>query len=356
MTRGILQYPWDDDARAALQLNTQAGVFVRPAFGVFSEFPSTTPKWTGRGTGGREPDFRETMARLFIQLDADEVDRFLASVNQSVHDDGESAALAAVLAGAGTADRGTGYIDFLLQNVQMPQQEKAQVVETLADNYVIYYFGAAATPWSFSGVALNTFEDDQGHNLFRMYRDMMRGTQLARRRKLLRIRFNGMIVAGSVMNLNLGLESENEMSMPFSFQLMPKSVTLLPNLSSGLVVLPDAVSDPSFNNVVDRETGVSGAKPLAAPAAPPVTGAAPTETTTPENEASGLTTTVVLSPTQQAQATLGATFTNTSNSAAEAAAALDAIANVGLDFDETAAVAPRPSPLFRTEYVRGRTP
>lgn len=282
--RGILNKPWGVDVTAAQNLSMQSGAQVRPARGVFAEVPSVTPKWAIRGVGGAEPDFRETMARMFIQLNASEVDRFLVSVNMAAKDHGESAALAAVLAGAGTRDRGTGYIDFLLQNVQMPFQEKAQVIETLADNYVIYFFGAAAVPWTFSGTCFNTVEDDQGVNMLRMYRDMIRGTQLARRRKLLRVRFNGMIVSGSVLGLSLGLEAEGETHMPFSFQLMPKSITLLPSLDFGLVVLPDAISDDSFNAGVDQGTGVTAARPVSAPGVI-LAGAATTDTTAEENEA-----------------------------------------------------------------------
>ena len=120
--------------------------------------------------------------------------------------------------------------------------------------------------------------------MLRMYRDMIRGTQLARRRKLLRIRFNGMIVAGSVMNLNLGLEADGETHMPFSFQLLPKSVTLLPSLDFGLVVLPDAISDDSFNAGVDQATGVTAARPVGPPGVT-LAGAAPSEATPEENEA-----------------------------------------------------------------------
>lgn len=284
MARGILNKPWASDVSAAKALTSKSGATVLPARGVFAEVPSFTPKWAGRGTGNTEPDFRQSMARMFIQLNGNEINRFITSVRAHANDHGESATLASVLAGEGTSDRGTGYIDFILQNVQMPFQEKAQVVETLADNFVIYYFGAAAVPWTFAGVCINTIEDDQGINMLRMYRDMLRGTQLARRRKLLRIRFNGMIVAGSVMGLNLNLEAETEVSMPFSFQLMPKQLTLLPNLDFGLVVLPDPTSDPNYQATTEISTGVHGG-PVAAAPGTTLSGAAALSDVGDENEA-----------------------------------------------------------------------
>lgn len=235
--------------------------------GVFSEFPSSTPKWLGR-QGDAHVDFRETMARMFILLDANERERFLASVDmhsKGQQDQGESRILAAVLAGR-DKDEGKGYIDFLLQQADHQFQEKSQIVETLADNYVVYYFGQAAVPFSYSGTVLNTFEDDQAINMLRIYRDMIRGTQLARRRKLVRLRYNGMIVAGSVMNLSLGLSADPETSMSFSFQLLPKSVQLLPNPDFGVVSIHEPVGvDPFYLTQVDTPTKVRAGSPVAAP-------------------------------------------------------------------------------------------
>jgi hypothetical protein len=240
----VVNFPLNgNDVSVARDLAQAAQLTREPtAVGVFSDYPAATPKWAGRGLpGGAERDFRNTMARLFVELDEKERDKFLASVDLSAPDahSGESRILASVLAGPRDAKRGTGYIDFLLQDLQMPFQEKTQVVETLADNYVIYYFGQAAVPFTLSGTVLNTVEDDQAINMLRIYRDMIRGTQLARRRKLLRLRVNGMVIAGSALSLSLGLGAESEMYLSFSMQVMPKTVTLLPNAEFGVAVLLD---------------------------------------------------------------------------------------------------------------------
>jgi len=258
---------WDDGQRLKQTNNLARNPAPR---GVFSEFPSATPKWLGK-LNGAQVDFRDTMARMFILLDANERERFLASVDNShrghgMSDQGESKILASVLAGRGK-DEGKGYIDFLLQQADHPFEEKAQITETLADNFVIYYFGAAAVPFTYSGTVFNTFEDDQAINMLRIYRDMIRGTQLARRRKLLRLRYNGMIVAGSVMGLHLGLSADPETSMSFSLRLMPKSIQLLPNPDFGVVQVHDRVGiDPYFLKTKDEPTNVRGARPIGAPA------------------------------------------------------------------------------------------
>ena len=263
------QAQFTTDYNAAVQVK-DVDELARPAYprGVFSEFPSSTPKWLG-SRGERAVDFRETMARMFIQLGEKERKRFLDSVDNSKRsngpsDAGESRILASVLAGTEKTG-GKGYIDFLLQQADHPHQEKSQVVETLADNYVVYYFGQAAVPFSYAGTVLNTFEDDQAINLLRIYRDMIRGTQLARRRKLLQLRYNGMIVSGSVMNLSLGLTADPETSMSFSFQLLPKFVQLLPNPDFGVVAVKNYVSvDPFYQPKDVQPTNVTAGKPVGA--------------------------------------------------------------------------------------------
>lgn len=283
MARGIVPFPFDVRSAKTLQTITDIKRDDTYPRGVFAEFPAATPKWTRPGT--HTSDFRHSMARMFLQLEAKELKRFLDSVDKNAADAGESKILASVLAGSDGEVSGTGYIDFLMQRADHSFQEKSQVVETLADNYVIYYFGAAAVPFTYSGTVLNTVEDDQGINMLRIYRDMIRGTQLARRRKLVRLRYNGMIVAGSIMGLQLGLEADSEMAMSFSFQLMPKTVTLLPSLDFGVVSFKDGISDPSFNPTVDAGTNVGGARLLSNAPAVTLSGGATAEPTVEENEA-----------------------------------------------------------------------
>jgi hypothetical protein len=286
MPAGIVSF--DFDKLVASDLAQTAGLARTDIYakGVFSEFPASTPKYANRDIGGTEPDYRESMARMFIQLQQQELTRFIASIDHEASDAGEAKILASVLAGSGGVFRGTGYIDFLLQNVEHAFEEKAQTVETLADNYVVYYFGAAAVPWVFSGALLNTREDDQAMNMLRMYQTMLRGTQLAKRRKLVSLRFNNMIVSGSIMNLHMGLTADNESVMPFNFQLLPKTVTLLPSLEFGVVILQQAAEDPAYIGTSNPGSALtSGRFEPASPATILGGGGTQVEPTDEENEA-----------------------------------------------------------------------
>jgi len=181
------------------------------------------------------------MARLFVQVGPTEYQRFLESVGAG---DPASRELARVLAGTnpsvGAQLGGAGYLDFLLQGAQHSFQEKRDVVELMGDNYVAYYFGAAAPMFSYSGILINSKEDDQAHNMYRIYRDMIRGTQLARRRKVVALRYDNMVVRGTTDGFSWQLGGDNEMACPFSFQLLVKSILLLPNPDWGIVPAQEA--------------------------------------------------------------------------------------------------------------------
>lgn len=199
---------------------------------LFGTHPITTPNYAWQyNEGGRERDFVETMARMFIQVGPAEYPRFLASIRAV--GDPDSVRLAEALVGTGDAEGadkgGLGYIDFLLQSAQHGFQEKRDLVELMGDNYVVYYLGSNAPVFSYGGILVNSREDDQAHAMYRIYRDMIRGTQLARRRKLLTLRYDNMLVRGTVDSFGWQLGAENEMVCPFSFQLTVKTITMLPN-------------------------------------------------------------------------------------------------------------------------------
>ena len=192
---------------------------LNPPRGVFGEFPGVTPKYA-RNTGDAR-DFREQMARMFLQVP--DYNKFLKSIT-----DTNSWQIAKVLAGTASQDGktspqgGFGYIDFLLQSVQHAFQEKYQVVETLADDHVAYFFGQGAPIFSYSGTLINTKQDDQAMNMLRLYSEMGRGSKLASLSTLLSLRYDGLIVSGAMLNLSLGLQAEMEMAVPFSFSLLVK--------------------------------------------------------------------------------------------------------------------------------------
>lgn len=189
--------------------------------GVYSSFPFTSPKYM-KHRGNRNHEFEDTMARMFIQVSPKDYTTFLASL-----DDDETRRIAKTLTGDGDKQGGVGYIDFFLQNANHTLTEKMQVVETLSDNYVAFFFGHTAPIWSYQGTLMNTYQDDWTMRMYRIFRDLARGTQLAKRGLLLHMRYDSLVIAGAMVNFNWSLRSGQEMACPFQFDILIKSVSVL---------------------------------------------------------------------------------------------------------------------------------
>ena len=109
----------------------------------------------------------------------------------------------------------------------MPLQEKVDLKETLADNYVAYFFGQSPPVWTFSGWLFNSVQDDQTTNFLRLYLEILRGTQLARRQKVVSLKIDSYIITGAIISTNFTLQSTTELYVPFQFQLLVKRVAIV---------------------------------------------------------------------------------------------------------------------------------
>lgn len=206
----------------------------RGAGGQFARFiKGSTPKYA-LNRGLREEQHRNTMARMFVRVNQSEYALF----RQSIGDD-NAKKLVDRLAGDPTApaSRGqgwndTGYMDFLLRNVQHSYREKVQAVEGLSDNAVSYYFGQTSPVWTYQGAFINTVQDDQTSNFVRLYLNVLRGTQLARRQKVITLRYDSFAVSGTIESLDWSLSAENETICPFVFSFRVKRLYIV-NYTAG---------------------------------------------------------------------------------------------------------------------------
>lgn len=206
--------------------------------GVFATHPGATPKYS-LNRGPRDAEYRDTMARLFIDLPPgdDALQSFLASLPP------ESRALGKVLAtGGGTGgSAGTGFIDFLLTQASEDMREKAQIVDTLTDNYVAFYTGQEPPLFQYGGTVLNTYQDDQRVWMLRLYRDILRGTRLANRGLIARMRYDSFIVSGYLENLVLGLSGDAVDYGSFQFSMRVKQLSIF----TPTIGLPTLVETPA---------------------------------------------------------------------------------------------------------------
>lgn len=222
--------------------STGTGTEALSRQGVFGKNPGATPKYALNDQSGgraRDAEYRDTLARLFIEIPPGQLDAFLASVSP------ETRPIANVLAGGGAAagSSGTGFMDFLLTGAQETLQEKAQIVETLSDHYVAFYSGQTSPVFQYSGVLLNTYQDDQRVWLMRLYSEVLRGTKLANRNLIAKLRYDSFIVAGYLESLVTGIAGDAVDSSSFSFSMRVKRFSIFtPSFGSPTVVAVSASS------------------------------------------------------------------------------------------------------------------
>lgn len=203
------------------------------SLGVFAEYPFMSPKYA-RHRPDRHHEFEDTMARMFIPVSGKGYEQLRNDLADPVTKE-----IVTVLAGNDAGVGGHGYIDFLLQNATHEFEEKVQIVETLSDSYVAYFFGHAAPIFQYQGTLLNSYQDDWAMNMFRIFRDLGRGTQLARRGLILYLRYDSLIVAGAMLNFRWSLTGGEETHCPFGFSLLVKRINIV---YGSLVSKPTQVS------------------------------------------------------------------------------------------------------------------
>ena len=192
-------------------------------YGVFALHPLATPKYAlGRP---RDAECKETLARIYIDLGTTD-DRVKQQYLQSLPSDAQTQALAQVLIGAGQKVQ-TGFVDFFLTQAQESFSEKLQIDQFLGDNYVAWTFGQEPPIFSYSGNLLNSQQDDQRTGFALAYQHLLRGTSLARRGALARLRYDSVIVSGIAISTSQVLNAENELVVPFTFQFLVKEYVVV---------------------------------------------------------------------------------------------------------------------------------
>jgi hypothetical protein len=248
------------NAITGLFRQTSAGTTPASRTGVFGKNPGATPKYAlndNRGGRARDAEYRDTLARLYIEVPPGQLESFLASVSA------ETRQLAQVLAGGGATagSSGTGFLDFLLTGAQESFQERAQIVETLSDNYVAFYSGQSAPVFQYSGVVLNTYQDDQRVWMMRLYNEILRGTKLANRNLVAKLRYDSFIVAGYLESLNTTISGDQVDSGNFNFTLRVKRFSVFtPSLGAPTIV---AVNDSSGAGLTTTGTAAGATERVA---------------------------------------------------------------------------------------------
>lgn len=168
---------------------------------------------------------KNTLARIYVAVSPSDRAKFFDSIGSGF----VKTQLAPQLTGTtrdatGGSDVGKGYVDFFIEQVQHTVRENYQVAPTLEGNYVVYSFDQQPTEWTYSGFLINTKQDDQAINFFRLYVHVIRLAQLAKRKLVVALRYDSYIVHGAIVDLTLTHSADVQMKVPFSFRLLVKKV------------------------------------------------------------------------------------------------------------------------------------
>jgi len=189
--------------------------------GVFALNPLMTPKYAKNDGSQGDNEFKESLARMYLSL-ADASDQTKKAFMASIPNDDRVRALAQVLALSNT-----GFIDFFLQQINETYNEALQVDKVLGDNYVAFFFGQEPPMFQYAGSLINSMQDDQRTGFGLAYQHLLRGSQLAKRGGLVRLRYDSTIVSGVLTATNQTMHAENELIVPFQFTLLVKEVVWL---------------------------------------------------------------------------------------------------------------------------------
>lgn len=182
--------------------------------GVYASHPASTPRFHT----GNDISSIENQARFFLQFpDRQTFARYRANIPERARK------LVEVLSPE-SAVGGTGYFDFILDSVSEQFQEKFQVSEVLSDGHVAYFFGQKAPMWTLSGTLLNTRQDPWYDAFHILYQDVLRGSQLAKHRLPLRLRYDNREILGSLVGFNANFGAENEQAVQFQTQFLVSKV------------------------------------------------------------------------------------------------------------------------------------
>lgn len=184
----------------------------------FSDLPYATPKFAVNA-GPRRSEFISTMARFVIELPPARRNALLNSLPADVK------GAAGTLIADGSVE-GVGYYDFLLTAITDPKQEREQAVDTLSDNTVIFYSGQSAPVLSGTGVFMNTFQDDQNVWFQLLYAELLRGSALARRGLIARLRYDSFFMSGYMTSLVTSLQGGIKNAVDFSFTFRVKRIEI----------------------------------------------------------------------------------------------------------------------------------
>ena len=124
-----------------------------------------------------------------------------------------------------TNTNGAGFQDFLLTDVQVTYNEKVQVTELFGDANVAYYFGQSPVVYNVSGLLFDSLDNNWFVQFMETYAEIIRGSRLAANYQLIQLDLPNVTIIGSIMNLGYSQNAARDTDIPFSMQILAKTIS-----------------------------------------------------------------------------------------------------------------------------------
>jgi len=123
--------------------------------------------------------------------------------------------------------RDRAYVGFILTGVQESHNEKMELVPLPGDSFASYFYGANPRQFSFSGILLNTEQDQWRDSFEQLYEEHLRGSVSARNFSIVQVSYNGRIVSGWLTSLSQQLDSKNDLYAMFNFNILVSRIDMI---------------------------------------------------------------------------------------------------------------------------------
>lgn len=122
--------------------------------------------------------------------------------------------------------RDTGYISFLLLQVEMPMQEKYNLLRMAGDQYMVHFTGREPPIFSFGGILVNAYNANQLNDFIAAYNLFMRASATSKVGAGVSINYDNKRVRGQMIGMTTGIRGEQQLAGSFSFQVLVKKISL----------------------------------------------------------------------------------------------------------------------------------
>jgi hypothetical protein len=119
------------------------------------------------------------------------------------------------------------YIGFILLQVEEQKTEKYELVPLAGDSYASFYYGSQPSQFRFSGITLNTVNDNWRDSFEILYSDYIRGSASIRNKTIVQIKYDNRIATGYITDFSQSVSAESPGTSNFTLVMTITDITLL---------------------------------------------------------------------------------------------------------------------------------